>query len=218
MIDHPFFRDRRQAGAELAKALSQYRDKEVIVFGLPRGGVVTARAVADVLHAPLDVLIVRKLRHPIQKELAIGAITDAGEVVLNSPAASTAQPAWLEEEQRQLRQAQDSRKRFVGASARPSCQGKVAIVIDDGIATGSTMKAALGAIRSREPAKVVVAAPVAPPEVFDRFQDLADDVVVPHTPQGFYAIGQFYEDFSPVEDEEVIECLRPTAPASSDRA
>lgn len=209
MSHEPRFRNRKQGGEELAKALAPFKDRSAVVYGLPRGGVVTALAVAQALGAPLDVLIVRKLTHPLNPELAIGAITDAGEEILHPTLAEEAGEAWLAEERlRQLHLAQERRRRYAGIAPHLSCKDKVAIVVDDGIATGSTMRAALLAVRDRGPLRVIVAAPVASPEVFERFRDYADEVVVPHTPDGFYAIGQFYEDFSPVEDEEVVECLR----------
>lgn len=209
MNHEPRFRDPTHGGEELAKALAPFKGGSTVVYGLPRGGVVTALAVAQALGAPLDVLIVRKLTHPMNSELAIGAITDAGEEILHPTLAEAVGEAWLaEERERQLHLARERRRRYAGFAPHLSCKDKVAIVVDDGIATGSTMRAALLAVRDRGPLRVIVAAPVAPPEVFERFRDYADEVVVPHTPDGFYAICQFYEDFTPVEDEEIVECLR----------
>jgi predicted phosphoribosyltransferase len=209
MFDVPLFQDRAHGGRELAKALEKFRGLPVVVFGLPRGGVVTAQVVAEQLHAPLDLLIVRKLTHPLNEELAIGAITDAGEMVLNQQIAGTISDTWVEaERQRRLRQAVERRERYLGKRPRVSCEGKIALIVDDGIATGSTMKAAILAVQGRKPSRVVVAAPVAPPEVVEKFRGLADEVIVPHTPPGFYSIGQFYAEFDPVEDEDVMKLMQ----------
>lgn len=203
------FRDREDGGARLAEALARYKNTDVVVYGLPRGGVVTAKVVAAALGAPLDLVITRKLRHPHQPEYAVGAIAEDGQVVLNEHEVASLPREWLEREQReQLREAKRRRIAYLGDQAPLPVKGKTAILVDDGIATGYTMKAAVLAIRRLQPAQVVVAAPVAPPEVAARFADIADELVVPYTPEGFYAIGQFYAEFDQVEDRDVVALMR----------
>ena len=202
------FRDREDGGARLAEALARYRGADVVVYGLPRGGVVTAKAVASALRAPLDLVITRKLRHPNQPEYAVGAIAEDGQVVLNEHEVAGLPRDWLEREQReQLREAKRRRMAYLGNQEPLPVRGKTAILVDDGIATGYTMKAAVLAIRRLQPARVIVAAPVAPPEVAARFADIADELVVPYTPEGFYAIGQFYAEFDQVEDRDVVAIM-----------
>jgi predicted phosphoribosyltransferase len=202
------FRDREAGGAALAEALSRYKGKDVVVYGLPRGGVVTARVVANALQAPLDLIITRKLGHPAHREYAVGAIAEDGQVALNQREIAALPREWLErEEQTQLAEAKRRRKAYLGDRAPLPIRGKTAILVDDGIATGYTMKAAILAIRRRDPAKVVVAAPVAPPDAARRFAGLADDFVVPHTPEGFHAIGQFYVEFDQVDDDQVVALM-----------
>lgn len=203
------FRDREAGGAELAKALSKYRGADVVVYGLPRGGVVTAKVVAEALGAPLDLIITRKLGHPYQPEYAVGAIAEDGQIVLNEREVAELAPEWLErEKQKQLGEARRRRLAYLGGRQPLPVKGKTAILVDDGIATGYTMKAAVLAVRNLGPAKVVVAAPVAPPEVAARFAGVADELVVPYTPEGFYAIGQFYAQFEQLEDADVLAIMR----------
>jgi len=193
----------------LAEALSKYKGKDVVVYGLPRGGVVTAKVVATALEAPLDLIITRKLGHPHQPEYAVGAIAEDGQVALNEREVAALSEDWLEHaKQEQLREAKRRRKVYLGDRAPLPVQGKIAILVDDGIATGYTMKAAIMAVRRMNPAKVIVAAPVAPPDAARRFAGLADEFIVPETPDGFYAIGQFYTVFDQVDDGEVIALLK----------
>lgn len=209
MSEVVFLRDRADGGRILAQALAHYRDVPCVVYGLPRGGVITAREVADALQAPLEILVTRKLRHPDQPEFAIGSVTDAGEVLLNERIAATLPAGYLaDEEALRIQEARDRKERYAGDHAPVPVEGKTAILVDDGIATGFTMKAAILAVRSRHPAKVVVAAPVAAREVVEEFRQLADEVVVPFTPTHFYAIGTHYAEFSAVGDEEVAAALK----------
>jgi putative phosphoribosyl transferase len=208
------FRDREAGGAVLAAALSKYRGKDVVVYGLPRGGVVTAKAVATALEAPLDLILARKLGHPLHREYAVGAIAEDGQVALNEREVAELPPGWLEREQQaQLREARRRHAVYLGDRAPLPVKGKTAILVDDGIATGYTMKAAILAIRRRGPARVVVAAPVAPPDAASRFAALADEFVVPYTPDGFRAIGQFYSEFDQVDDDAVVALMKqPSGP------
>lgn len=209
------FRDRKDGGVALAEALARYKGTDVVVYGLPRGGVVTAQAVAAALEAPLDLVITRKLRHPRQPEYAVGAIAEDGQVVLNEREVAALPPGWLEREMReQLHEAKRRRMAYLGGRAPLPVKGKTAIVVDDGIATGYTMKAAVLALRRLGPAKIVVAAPVAPAAVEARFAGFADELVVPYTPDDFAAIGQFYAEFDQVEDDDVVALMRKRSEAA----
>jgi len=208
----PAFSDRRAAGRELAAALAQRGYADPVVLGLPRGGVVVAAEVADRLRAPLDVVLVRKLGAPGQPELAAGAVVDgaAREIVLNEGIVAELgiPPEFIEEEaRRELDVIEGRRKLWLGGKPYPDLAGRSVIVVDDGIATGATMKAALVALRRRHPARLIVAVPVAPPSVTHAMRKLADEVVCLMEPELFGAIGYFYDDFIQVEDAEVSEIL-----------
>lgn len=213
------YADRREAGTVLAAGLKQYRGRsDVVVLALPRGGVPVGYEVARALDAPLDVFVVRKLGAPGHRELAMGAIASGGVRVLNrdvigwygiSPAAieATAREELAELERRE-RAYRDGR----GAL---DIKGKIVILVDDGLATGSSMKAAVQAVRSRGPARIVVAVPVGAPQTCSEMQELADEVVCARTPDDFAAVGQWYADFSQTSDAEVRELLREGAHASA---
>lgn len=219
MFRGALFEDRVDGGRKLAGALARFRDVPCVVYGLPRGGVITAREVALALDAPLDALITRKLTHPQSPEYAIGAISDDGEYVVNEVAVGSVPEHYLAEERaRRMAEAVERRAKYLQTRPPIPIEGKTALIVDDGIATGYTMKAAILAIRKRHPAKVIVAAPVAPPDVFEEFKGLADEVVVPYTPEGFYAIGAYYRDFAPVDDGEVVAALTENADYASKRA
>jgi predicted phosphoribosyltransferase len=205
------FHDRTDAGKRLAGKLMHYADRpDVLVLALPRGGVPVAFEVAKALRAPLDIFLVRKLGVPGYEELAMGAIASGDVRVLNRDvvesleiseesieAVAVAEQAELERRERDYR---DNRP-------APDVQGKTVILVDDGLATGSTMRAAATALRNRDPAAVVVAAPVGSPEICQDFQELADETVCAATPEPFYAIANWYEDFSQTTDAEVQELL-----------
>lgn len=206
------FHDRAQAGRLLAFELSRYANrKDVIVLGLPRGGVPVAHEVAARLHAPLDVFVVRKLGVPGHRELAMGAIATGGVRVLNHEILASldisreALEAVAAAEEQELRRREQA---YRGHGASPEIRGKTVILVDDGIATGSTMRAALAALRKQGPARVVVAVPTAAAASCQELQGQADEVVCLMTPRDFYAVGQWYEDFSQTTDEEVTRLLR----------
>jgi putative phosphoribosyl transferase len=213
------YANRREAGAALAAELSQYRSRgDVVVLALPRGGVPVGYEVARALEAPLDVFVVRKLGAPGHRELAMGAIASGGVRVLNrdvigwygiSPAAieATAREELAELERRE--------RAYREGRGGLDLKGKTVILVDDGLATGSTMKAAVQAVRERGPARIVVAAPVGAPQTCNELQELADEVVCARTPQDFAAVGQWYADFSQTEDGEVRELLRDAAEAGA---
>jgi putative phosphoribosyl transferase len=210
------FADRREAGRVLADALGAYRDlPDSLVLGLPRGGVPVAWEVAAALHAPLDVFVVRKLGAPRWEELAIGAIASGGGVVLNDEVVRS-----LRINEDQLAQVIDketaelTRRETAYRAGRPPIEpsGKTVILVDDGIATGASMLAAIRAMRQAEPAKIVVAVPVAPPSAYRQLGDAADDVVCVATPASFVAVGEYYDDFRQTSDDEVRSLLAtPTA-------
>jgi predicted phosphoribosyltransferase len=208
------FRDRRDAGRQLAQALKEsgYHGDGLLVLGIPRGGVPVADEVASALEAPLDVVIARKLRAPYQPELAIGAVVsgDHLQIVNEELARETgATPDYLEAEIRHQQAEIERRWRaYRGERPAPEIEGKTVLVVDDGIATGYTFRAALAGLRRRRPARLVAAVPVAPPESLPAVRELADDVVCLQTPALFLAVGVWYEDFSQTTDDEVVEILR----------
>lgn len=217
------FRDRYEAGRLLAEQLAQFADRDdVIVLGLPRGGVPVAFEVAKALNAPLDVFIVRKLGVPGHEELALGSIASGGTIFVNEPFVRTlglpeaALNALIEREQAEV-----VRRERLYRGARPPLElrGQIAIVVDDGLATGSTMRAAVTAIRKLGPAQIVVAAPVCAPQTRNELESDVDAwVLCVRSPEPFYAVGLWYADFEQTSDEEVQELLtRADAGAVSSR-
>lgn len=210
------FRDRVEAGQELgARLAQQYAGRDdVLVLGLPRGGVVVAREVAADLGAPLDALVVRKLGFPGQDELAIGAIASGGALVLNE---GLLEQTGLTRDRvesvvaRELPELERREALYRASTAAPDVSEKVVIVVDDGLATGSTMLAAVQALRSQRPLQIVVAVPTAPPQTCEALEEVADDVVCLRKPDPFYAVGLSYEDFAEVSDEEVRRLLESAA-------
>jgi putative phosphoribosyl transferase len=207
----PRFHDRRAAGQTLASHLGEYaRRPGVIVLALPRGGVPVAAEVASALHAPLDVFVVRKLGVPGQEELAMGALASGGVRVLDHEIVRAAGVTAADVERVTSMEAAelDRRERqYRGDRPPPAVEGKTVILVDDGLATGSSMRAAVAALRSRHPARVVVAVPVAAAETCAEFQAIADEIVCVETPSPFQAVGLWYEDFSQTSDEEVHTLL-----------
>jgi predicted phosphoribosyltransferase len=205
------FHDRADAGRQLSERLSAYADRDdVIVLALPRGGVPVAYEVATRLHVPLDVFIVRKLGVPGYEELALGAIASGGVRVLNQDVVRVLPEAEeiveavtaneLVEMERRERAYRDDRP-------PPELRGRIVILIDDGLATGATMHAAVQAAREQQPAKIVVAVPVCAPETCREIQKIADETVWLFAPEWFHGVGQFYDDFSQTSDDEVRRLL-----------
>ncbi|MCP8315920.1 MAG: phosphoribosyltransferase [archaeon] len=204
------FKDRKEAGKFLAEALSEYKDKNPIVLAIPRGGVVVAYEVAKALNAPLDLIIPRKIGAPNQPELAIGAVTEDGTTILNQDILHHLRVPddYIKEEVRhQVEEIKRRMERYLGDKPRLSIEGKVTILVDDGVATGATIKAAIASIRKRKPALIVLAIPVGPPETIEELRREADEVICLMTPEPFFAIGQFYKSFEQTSDEEVIDIL-----------
>ncbi|HKX13485.1 MAG TPA: phosphoribosyltransferase [bacterium] len=204
------FRDRQEAAEKLARALERYRGRNPLVLAIPRGAVPMAKIIADRLGGEVDVLLVRKLRAPDQPELAIGAIDENGNIYLHPYAEKLRiSPEYLKGEASTQMQSL-SRRRAEYTPARPPIdpRGRIVIVVDDGIATGSTMAAAMESLRERKPAELIVATGVAPRDTLRKLQGFADRVECLATPEPFYAVGQHYQDFSQVSDEEVMEILR----------
>jgi len=205
------FGDRVEAGRRLAEKLRAYAKRnDVVVLGIPRGGVPVAFEVAAALDAPLDVFLSRKLGVPRQEELAFGAVASGGVRVLDRELIEAVGISKQEIEQITNRvRAELERRERVYRGSRPPLQleGKIAILIDDGIATGSSMLAAIDALRHLKPARIVVAVPVAPLSTCHRLRNEVDELVCVDMPETFYAIGQFYDDFSQVTDEEVTSLI-----------
>ena len=211
------FSDRSDAGRLLADRLAQLDLPDPVVLALPRGGVPVALEVARRLRAPLDLVLVRKIGTPGHEELAAGAIVDGDqpELVLNRDivASYRIDPAWLEgQRQRQLAEIERRRVLYLGGRARAPVADRTAIVVDDGIATGSTVRAALHAVRRAGPRELVLAVPVAAAAVLARLGADADRTVCLETPRDLVAVGQFYRDFRQVEDDEVVRMLAACPP------
>jgi predicted phosphoribosyltransferase len=205
------FHDRRDAGRALADRLAAYADRpEVLVLALPRGGVPVAYEVAQALHAPLDVFLVRKLGVPEQPELAMGALASGGTLLLNADVvnALVIPDEVIEAVAREERQELERRERAYRDDRPPlDVRGRTVILVDDGLATGSSMRAAVAALRQRKPAHIVVAVPVGAAATCEELQDEVDEAVCALTPQPFFAVGQWYEDFTQTTDKEVHELL-----------
>jgi predicted phosphoribosyltransferase len=203
------FDNRAQAGQILARRLDRYRDQHPLVLAIPRGAVPMGKIVADALHGELDVVLVRKLRAPHNPELAIGSIDETGTVYLDPDTFSLCSDAYLEGEKKvQLETLRRRRQMYLPAGSPIEVAGRVTIVLDDGIATGSTMIAALRAVRARHPAKLIAATGVASAEALRLILQESDEVVCLEAPEILYAIGYHFRDFSQVSDEEVIATLQ----------
>lgn len=205
------FTNRSDAARQLIPLLERYANDDVVVMAVPRGAVPMARIIADRFHWPLSIVLVKKIGHPMNPEYAIGAAgLDAAFVEKGHSDVS--------EEERDLAIAaaqstlRERSTRFLGNRPQPNLHGRTVIIVDDGIATGSTVSAAINVIRLQQPHRVVVAAPVAATSSVELLQSIADDVIVLHSSSSFMAVGEFYEDFPQVSDAEVIEALNPDVP------
>jgi putative phosphoribosyl transferase len=206
------FRNRADAGRRLAKALMPYKDRHPIVLALPRGGVPVAAEVARALGAPLDLLLVRKIGVPFHPELAMGAVVDGSaplvvrnEDIIKAMRISEAEFSAVRD--RELAEIKRRRIRYVGGRSRPDLKDRTVIVIDDGIATGATTRAALRAARSQKPSRLILAVPVAPTPTLDELRGEADEIVCLEDYEPFGAVGAYYVDFGQTSDEEVARAL-----------
>jgi putative phosphoribosyl transferase len=210
------FDDRRDAGRRLGRRLRELGLPDPVVLALPRGGVVVGAEAARLLGAPLDVVLVRKIGAPWHEELAAGAVVDGDQptLVVNRDVVQGygIDESYLEAQKaRQLEEIERRRRLYVGGRPRAGIAGRTAIVVDDGIATGATVRAALLAARRASPRELVLAVPVASPEVLARLEPEADRIVCLHAPGGLVAVGQYYRDFRQVEDDEVVAMLEGAA-------
>jgi predicted phosphoribosyltransferase len=203
------FDSRLDAGRRLATALAQYRGYHPLILAIPRGAVEMGAVVARELQGELDVVLVRKLRAPWNPEFAVGAIDESGWSYLapHAQAAGADQAYLAGEKAEQLALLRRRRAQYTPAREPADPAGRIAIVVDDGIATGASMIAALHAVRAKDPAKLICAVPVAAPDSLEAVRSYADEVVCLHAPEGFAAVGQFYRDFAQVEDEDVVALL-----------
>lgn len=206
------FLDRHDAGSRLAGALERFKEEKPVILALPRGGVPVACEVARALEADLDLLLVRKIGAPGHQELAIGAVVDGKnpQLVLNREiiALAAPPPGYIEaEEKRQLAEIERRRRLYRGSEPPIDLKGRTVIVVDDGIATGATMKAALRGVRQNEPRRLILAVPVGPPDALEDLAKECDEIVCLSAPQWFNAVGSHYVDFSQTTDEEVMSLL-----------
>ncbi len=216
MVDSGIFVDREEAGRLLANELLRFKDQQPVVLALPRGGVPVAVEVADALHAPLDLILVRKIGAPWQPELAIAAVVDGDrpETVVNQAIVDQfgiGDSYLKEQEARQLAEIERRRQLYLADRPRAGLAGRTAIITDDGIATGATMQAALHATQRARPKRLVLAVPVAPPDTIERLRCEVDEVVCLLRPAAFGAISLFYADFHQITDDEIVSMLDRTA-------
>ena len=209
MLGNKVFDDRNDAGGELARLLEdEYKDKDALVLGIPRGGVVVAYEVARRLHCDLSVVITKKLPHPLQEELAIGACAEDGSVFLTSLARDLDPETVQRIVKAQSDEIKSRIRRFREGRPLPDITGRTTIIVDDGIATGSTIVPAIKLCKARKAGRVVVASPVSGERYVSQINELADEVIIATQPLEFYAVGQMYSDFHHLSDEEVIEFIK----------
>jgi putative phosphoribosyl transferase len=211
-LDEPMFADRHDAGRRLADRLIGFKNQNPVVLALPRGGVAVGVEIAIALKAPLDLVLVRKIGVPWQPELALGAVVDGSnpEFVTNAELLESLQlpEGYVEEESaKQLKEIERRRQLYLRGRPQVDVAGRAAIIVDDGIATGATARAALRAVRRKHPARLILAVPVAPPETVESLRGEADEVICLEMPPYFAAIGAFYNDFHQIGDEEVTKLL-----------
>jgi len=205
------FRDRVEAGRLLAQELIELYGQRVVVLGIPRGGIVVAREMAHALVADLDIVLARKLRTPGQWELAMGSVAEDGKLFVNERVAGelgVSESEIMREKAIQLNEIDRRRQLIRKIQPKVALKDRVVLVTDDGVATGSTAQAALWAVRQENPRKLIAAFPVGAPDTLARLAEYADEVVCLSAPSLFFAVGQFYERFEPVEDEDVLEILK----------
>lgn len=208
-----YFRNRVEAGRKLAGFFNHIDGKNTVVYALPRGGVIVGAEIAKTIHAPLDLIITRKIGHPDQPEYAIGAVAENGHSVFNKEEIVNINKHYIQEEtEKQTREAKRRRAVYLGKKPPVSCKGKTAILVDDGIATGLTIKAALNELKMHyAPKKIIIAVPVAPRDTVDELEKMGANVLSIITTKEFLgSIGAYYQDFSPVEDKDVTRIMKET--------
>ena len=197
------FKDRHEAGKKLTKKLSKYKNKkDVIVLGIPRGGVEVAFEVAKILIAPLSIVVTKKIGHPFESEFAIGAVSP-GNYIVDEGYGKEAKDEYIKKTVRQMNKEIKRRYTEYTKGILPKLKNKIVIVVDDGLATGYTLLAAIKYVKSKNPKKVIVAVPVAAQDSFEKVKKMADELICLEVPGFFFAVGSFYQEFSQLEDEEV---------------
>jgi len=203
------FKDRIDAGRKLAQALDKYKEKHPLIFALPRGGVVLGAEIAESFNAPLDLVIARKIGHPDSPEYAIAAVTEDGSLETNKAEVASVDQAWFKlEVQKEITEAQRRRQQYLKGREPADVKDKIVIIVDDGIATGLTMLAAIKDIKKRGPQKIIVAIPVTPQDSAQILRKYADELVVLEEPKDYmWAVGAYYDNFEQVDDDEVITIM-----------
>ena len=206
------FKDREEAGEKLAEKLIQYlgKNKDIVVYALPRGGVVLGKIVAQMLSAPLDIIVSKKIGHPYSPEYAVGAVAEDGHTFFNEEEKGTINPKWLENEiSAKQNEAIKRRKKYFGEKSIAPAEGKIAILVDDGIATGLSMMLAITEIKHLKPKKIIVTIPVVPFDTAEEIRKKVDKLVALDIDKNYIgAVGNYYEFFPQIEDEEVIKILK----------
>lgn len=203
------FKDRREAGRMLAENLNKYKGEEdLLILGIPRGGVVVAKEIAGLLNAPLDIVVTRKIGHPSNPEFAIAAVDESGNIIKGDGIFLEDETYIKNEAENQKNEIKRRLKEYRGEEKHPDFRDKICILIDDGIATGLTTKTAIHFIRRNNPKKIILALPVIPADKIEVFKKIVDELYYIDSPEIFFSVGQFYENFPQVEDEEVKEILK----------
>ncbi|MBA2727547.1 MAG: phosphoribosyl transferase [Parachlamydiaceae bacterium] len=206
------FKNRQDAGKQLCQLLSQYKGLDVVVYALPRGGVVVAAEIAKYLHAPLDLILAHKIGHPNYEEYAIAAVSEKGHLIGTPNELESVGHSWLQHEKhRQIEEIKRKRALYLKGRKDVDVEDKVAIIVDDGIATGLTMQVGILELKDRNPSKIVAVVPVSPKETADKISSMVDDfvaVVIPAENMFLGAVGAYYDEFNQIEDEEVIDILK----------
>lgn len=205
------FKNREDAGRQLGQRLEKYKGQDVVVYAIPRGGITVAAEIAKFLHAPLDLIFAHKIGHPYQPEYAIAAVSESGHMIGSPHELRFADKTWLEnEKEHQMQEIKRKRKLYLGDKKDAPLKDKIAIIVDDGIATGLTMQVGIMELKDRHPKKIVAAVPVAPKGTAELLKKMADDFVGVEVPEDYNflgAVGAYYDEFNQVEDFEVIKIL-----------